>query len=357
MIFTLRGIHWRRFSARSESSDAAAGSAGAGSGWCGSPAAPRVPPARPAPSRFHACTSVARLTAFSRSQSCQAVSPWPTRSSHTWRSTTHGKRRRRGMPLGHHRHRGCGHHPAVGPQRGTDPRPLGPAHDRALRRDRLLHHAAVHARHPLHEAALHLTHGGAVLLVFLLGAHRLRRPRLPVRLAAGHGATHFGHQLPTLVDEAKKGKGPLGKLVFRLHLQKYLSESSSKFDLADHQGTQARHRPLGRRRRRLDHRRPGHHRRADVLHHARGTADVARLPPLVPASRRRDRLSRVVDETIRSVTGYMLGNFLTSVIAGLVVFVSADHPRRPVRRAPGHLRGPGRPVAARRRAAGRCAGR
>ncbi len=30
----------------------------------------------------------------------------------------------------------------------------------------------------------------------------------------------------------------------------------------------------------------------------------------------------MVDETIRSVTGYMLGNFLTSVIAGIVVFVS-----------------------------------
>jgi predicted PurR-regulated permease PerM len=30
----------------------------------------------------------------------------------------------------------------------------------------------------------------------------------------------------------------------------------------------------------------------------------------------------VVDETIRSITGYMLGNFLTSVIAGVVVLIT-----------------------------------
>ena len=32
---------------------------------------------------------------------------------------------------------------------------------------------------------LHLSHGGAVLLVFLPRAHRIRRPGLPVRRAAG----------------------------------------------------------------------------------------------------------------------------------------------------------------------------
>ena len=39
---------------------------------------------------------------------------------------------------------------------------------------------------------------------------------------------HFGEQVPTLVREAKKGHGPLGRLVYRLHLQKYLSEGSTK---------------------------------------------------------------------------------------------------------------------------------
>jgi len=35
-----------------------------------------------------------------------------------------------------------------------------------------------------------------------------------------------------------------------------------------------------------------------------------------------DRIGRVVDEAITSVTGYMLGNFLTSVIAGIVVGIT-----------------------------------
>ena len=41
-------------------------------------------------------------------------------------------------------------------------------------------------------------------------------------------AVHFGKQVPSPGREAKKGHGPLGRLVFRLHLQKYLSEGSSK---------------------------------------------------------------------------------------------------------------------------------
>ena len=76
---------------------------------------------------------------------------------------------------------------------------------------------------------LGLSHGGAALLVFLRRAPGLRRPGLPVRRAAGHRGSHFGKQVPDLISEAKKGHGPLGQLVFRLHLQKYLSEDSSKF--------------------------------------------------------------------------------------------------------------------------------
>ena len=41
-------------------------------------------------------------------------------------------------------------------------------------------------------------------------------------------AVHFGHQIPDLIKNARKGRGPLGRLVYRLHLQKYLSEGSAK---------------------------------------------------------------------------------------------------------------------------------
>ena len=39
---------------------------------------------------------------------------------------------------------------------------------------------------------------------------------------------HFGHQIPDLIKNARKGRGPLGRLVYRLHLQKYLSEGSTQ---------------------------------------------------------------------------------------------------------------------------------
>src|SRR5207244_8063223 len=38
--------------------------------------------------------------------------------------------------------------------------------------------------------------------------------------------------------------------------------------------------------------------------------------------KRAERWSRIAHQVNRSVTGYMLGNFLTSLIAGLVVFVT-----------------------------------
>ncbi len=131
-------------------------------------------------------------------------------------------------------------------------------------------------------------------------------------------AIHFGKQVPHLVAEAKKGHGPLGRLVYRLHLQKYLSEGSSKLTsqltkvlkpaTAFSVGAAAVSTIV------VD----PHHRRPHLLHHARGAAHVARLPRPVLRPHTAERLNRVVDESIRSVTGYMLGNGLTSVIAGII---------------------------------------
>ena len=131
-------------------------------------------------------------------------------------------------------------------------------------------------------------------------------------------AVHFGKQVPTLVNEAKKGHGPLGRLVFRLHLQKYLSEG-----LDQAHGSQI----------------------TKVLKPATafsvGAAAVSTLVTIVTIAvltfftmleaprmwrgflslfqpSTAERLNRVVDESIRSVTGYMLGNGATSVIAGII---------------------------------------
>ena len=73
-----------------------------------------------------------------------------------------------------------------------------------------------------------MSHGGATLLVFVLGGLMLGGLVYLFTEPLVTAAVHFGTQVPTLIREAKKGHGPLGRLVYSLHLQKYLSEGSAK---------------------------------------------------------------------------------------------------------------------------------
>jgi predicted PurR-regulated permease PerM len=161
------------------------------------------------------------------------------------------------------------------------------------------------------------SHGGATLTVFLVGLLAVIGLVYLFTEPLVTAAVHFSKQVPSLVAQAKKGHGPLGRLLFRLHLQKYLSEGSAKF------GSQL----------------------TKVLKPATafsvGAAAVSTVVTIVTIAiltfftmleaprmwtgllglfqpSTADRLHRVVDESIRSVTGYMLGNGATSVIAGII---------------------------------------
>ena len=135
-------------------------------------------------------------------------------------------------------------------------------------------------------------------------------------------AINFGHQVPHLVSQTKKGRGPIGRLVYRLHLQKYLSEDSAKFTS---QITKVLKPATALS--------VGAAAASTVV--ALVTIAILTFFSMLEAPRMwrgflglfqpstAQRLHRVVDLSIRSVTGYMLGNFLTSVIAG-IIFVSLD---------------------------------
>jgi predicted PurR-regulated permease PerM len=166
-----------------------------------------------------------------------------------------------------------------------------------------------------------LSHGMATALVFLGGLLVMGGLVYLFASPLVTAAVHFGHQLPDLIKDARKGRGPLGHLVYRLHLQKYLAKGSTQIS------TQL----------------------TKVLKPATafsvGAAAVSSLitvgtiavltyfamleaprlwqgvlnlcsPPVAV------RLNRVINETIRAVTGYMLGNAMTSAIAGVVVGVT-----------------------------------
>ncbi len=130
--------------------------------------------------------------------------------------------------------------------------------------------------------------------------------------------THFISKLPDYVQKAEQGKGWIGHELKRLHLQSWLQKNEPKL-------TQYAQNLSG-----------------PVLRFGKATftavLDVViifmlvilllleapkirvGLMAMLPAERAL-RLSRVSGEVSRSITGYMLGDFITSVIAGVLVFI------------------------------------
>jgi predicted PurR-regulated permease PerM len=166
-----------------------------------------------------------------------------------------------------------------------------------------------------------LSHGVAATFVFLGGLVVIGGLVYLFASPLVSSAVHFAHEVPTLIRNAKKGRGPLGRLVFRLHLQKYLSEGSAQI-------TKQLTKVL-----------------KPATAFSVGAAAVSSLvtigaiavltffsmlesPRLWHGFLRMFspdtslRLSRVINESVRSVTGYMLGNALTSVIAGVIVGIT-----------------------------------
>src|SRR5665213_1712831 len=135
-----------------------------------------------------------------------------------------------------------------------------------------------------------------------------------------NGLTHLTHKLPTYVQQVEHGKGPLGHLSRKYHVQQWVDKnlvpklSSFAKNLSKPALT------LGKA--------------AISLLFALFVIFVLVLLLLLegPTLRRgllgmmqperAARVWRVSGEVSRSVTGFMLGNFITSVIAGLVVFVT-----------------------------------
>jgi predicted PurR-regulated permease PerM len=166
-----------------------------------------------------------------------------------------------------------------------------------------------------------LSHGVATTLVFLIGLVVFAGLVYLFASPLVSAGVHFGHQIPDLIKNARKGRGPLGRLVYRLHLQKYLSEGSSQIT-----------KQLTKVLKPATAFSVGAAALSTLV--TVGTIAVLTFFAMLESQRlwrgllnlfspaTSLRLDRVINESIRSVTGYMLGNFLTSVIAGIVVGVT-----------------------------------
>jgi predicted PurR-regulated permease PerM len=134
-----------------------------------------------------------------------------------------------------------------------------------------------------------------------------------------NGVTHLSRELPSYVSAAEHGTGWVGHLVRRFHLQAWVTANAPKLQTL------------------------GESLAKPALTVGRGAvsllATLATIAALVvlflleaPAMRktilgmmspeRAERYTRLTAEINRSVTGFALGNLLTSLIAGLVVFVT-----------------------------------
>jgi len=134
-----------------------------------------------------------------------------------------------------------------------------------------------------------------------------------------NGVTHLASGLPGYVQDAADGRGWVGQLVRRFHLQQWAAQNAPKL----HNLGTALARP--------------------ALNFGKGAASVletlltilalalllllegptiwgAVLDSLSPA--RAERWSRIAREINQSVTGYVMGDLLTSIIAGVVVFLT-----------------------------------
>jgi len=134
-----------------------------------------------------------------------------------------------------------------------------------------------------------------------------------------HGVTHFSHGLPAYVQAAEHGRGWIGHLVTRFHLQAWVTRNAPKLQ---NLGTALAKPALSAGK------------GAVAVLATLGTIFALIVLFLLEGPKIRQGLlgvltperaayySRVGREISQSATGYAFGNLLTSVIAGLVVFVT-----------------------------------
>jgi predicted PurR-regulated permease PerM len=161
--------------------------------------------------------------------------------------------------------------------------------------------------------------GGAVAIVALWTVLVFAGLLAAFGYPLAHGVTHFSQGLPSYVQAAEHGRGWIGHLVTRFHLQAWVTRNAPKLQtlgttlakpaLTAGKGAASLLATLATIFALI------------VLFQLEGPKMRQGLLQLMRPERA-DYYTRVAREISQSATGYALGNLLTSLIAGVVVFVT-----------------------------------
>jgi predicted PurR-regulated permease PerM len=161
--------------------------------------------------------------------------------------------------------------------------------------------------------------GWAVAVVTLWGVLVFLGLTLAFGLPLINALTHFIDSLPSYINKAEHGKDWYGHLVRKYHVQQWIQKNTPKL-LGYSKNLAAPALSVGKGALSLSLALLTIFILTVLLLLEGPKLRTGLLSMMAPA--RAERYTRVAREVNRSVTGYMLGNFLTSIIAGVVVFVA-----------------------------------
>lgn len=164
---------------------------------------------------------------------------------------------------------------------------------------------------------LNVRRGVGTILVFVIGFALLASMLYSFIRPIVDQGQKLADDLPTLVEDAEEGKGPVGRLVERYDLQEWVRENKDQIDeQASNLGTPA----LGVARSFFN----GLFAGLTILVLSflmilEGPNLSKGLLSIVP-DHSRERVRRVANDAAGAVAGYMTGNLLISVVAGVVAY-------------------------------------
>lgn len=161
--------------------------------------------------------------------------------------------------------------------------------------------------------------GAAVAIVTILAVLLFLGLALAFGYPLVNGITHFANALPGIIKRAQHGNGWLGHLLRRYHVQNWVQRNTAKLtSLATDLGKPAL--ALGKGAATLLLTLLAIF--AFVVLLLLEAPKMRRATMTILAPERAERYTRIGAAVSRSVSGYMLGDFLTSLVAGAVVFVT-----------------------------------